>query len=177
MGNVAPPGFRYRAATPRDAVALTGLITSAMDTYRGFAGPGWKPPPPLQQETEMRTTLRRGDTRARVAFDADGGLVGFTGWTPAPSEDAPSDGAVARAHLWALFAAPPAWGTGLAEELHSWSIDGMRGHGYVSAQLWVVRENARARAFYEREGWSAAGGEMHNKQLALTMVRYERGLV
>lgn len=40
--------------------------------------------------------------------------------------------------------------------------------GYPSAVLWVVSENARARAFYEAEGWIADGTERDAE------VRYHR---
>jgi hypothetical protein len=33
----------------------------------------------------------------------------------------------------------------------------LRDEGFASATLWVLRDNPRARAFYEKAGWQATG--------------------
>jgi hypothetical protein len=52
----------------------------------------------------------------------------------------------------------------------------MRDSGRDCAQLWTPRDSGRARAFYEREGWSWSGDEVFNAHLRLDLVRYERRL-
>jgi ribosomal protein S18 acetylase RimI-like enzyme len=38
-------------------------------------------------------------------------------------------------------------------------ISFLRSEGYPSAWLWVLRDNPRARTFYEKAGWTFTGGE------------------
>jgi len=50
-------------------------------------------------------------------------------------------------------------------------LDGMQSAGVERALLWVGEENARARRFYEREGWRP-GGASRASPLGPTEVRY-----
>jgi len=38
-------------------------------------------------------------------------------------------------------------------------LEFLRDEGFTSATLWVLRDNPRARAFYEKAGWLATGKE------------------
>jgi GNAT superfamily N-acetyltransferase len=49
------------------------------------------------------------------------------------------------------------WGTGRAAVLHDAALSALRSRGDRTAYLWVLVENRRARAFYERLGWTEAG--------------------
>ncbi len=66
---------------------------------------------------------------------------------------------VGRGWLQRLFVREAAWGTGLAEELHTAALDVLRELGARRASLWCLAENARARRFYERRGWQLNGEE------------------
>ena len=70
-----------------------------------------------------------------------------------------------------LYVIPSAWGTGVATELMATALEGVAGE----AVLWVGEDNARARRFYEREGW-AADGEIRASALGPTELRYRRTL-
>ena len=166
------PDIRYRAATPRDATIVAELIAAGFATYRDFAPDGWQPRTSIQEEPEVYDRLNRGDVHARVAL-ADTRLAGFTGWMPA-SRGKPRRRIPVRAHLWSLFIAPTWWGTGIAAGLLHWSVTGMRDSGYETAQLWTPKAHARARAFYEREGWTASNLVQFSPELALDLILYER---
>jgi GNAT superfamily N-acetyltransferase len=125
----------------------------------------------MQEEPEVYDRLSRGDVHARVAL-ADPDLAGFTGWMPA-SHGRPRRRIPGRAHLWSLFVAPAWWGTGLAADLLAWSVSGMRESGYTEAQLWTPNAHARARAFYEREGWAPSGITRFSPELGLDVILYE----
>ena len=68
-----------------------------------------------------------------------------------PDRADPDDAATGE--LWMLNADPTAWGSGAAAALHRAACDELGARGHVEAVLWVVEQNARARRFYEREGW------------------------
>ena len=168
-------GLRYRAATPRDATIIAELTAAGFATYRDFAPDGWQPRSSMQEEGPVHDRLMRGDTHARLAFD-DSALVGVTGWMPALSTQPDRTPIPGRGHIWAVFVAQPWWGTGLASDLLAWSVATMRDSGHAAAQLWTPRDSERARAFYEREGWTTSGDAIFNADLALHVVLYEREL-
>jgi GNAT superfamily N-acetyltransferase len=77
--------------------------------------------------------------------------------------------------LRSLYVVPQAWGSGLAHDLMETALDAMRDRGAHEAVLWVVEANARARRFYEREGWSA-DGEARPSDVGPQELRYRRAL-
>lgn len=168
-------GVRTRAATPRDATIVAELVAAGFATYREFAPPAWQSRSSAQDEGAVYERLSRGDTHARLAFDS-AALIGVTGWMPALSRAPDRRRIPGRAHLWLLFVAERHWGSGLAPSLLDWSTTTMRDTGHTSAQLWTPRDSARARAFYEREGWTTSGEALFNADLALDVVLYERAL-
>ncbi len=88
-----------------------------------------------------RTPPRVADTAVAVADD--GSLLGFV--------------MVVGDEVEQVFVAPAARGTGLAPELLAEAERRVAAGGHSSAWLAVVVGNARARRFYERQGWSDAG--------------------
>ena len=59
--------------------------------------------------------------------------------------------------LAALYVVPGAWGSGTTRMLLGAVLTAMRERGAEDGFLWVGEANARARRFYEREGWAADG--------------------
>ncbi len=57
--------------------------------------------------------------------------------------------------LHGLYVVPEEWGTGVAGELHDAALAAMPDCPEV--RLWTLRENHRARRFYERRGWRLNG--------------------
>lgn len=88
-----------------------------------------------------------------VALGGDDRIDGFATVGHARDPDAPTSG-----QLWVLNLHPDAFGTGLATSLHSAALARLVADGHDDAYLWVARDNARARRFYEREGWAHDGG-------------------
>ena len=56
--------------------------------------------------------------------------------------------------VYAIYVVPEACGTGAGHALMQESLRRLREDGYGEGVLWVLDDNARARTFYEREGWS-----------------------
>jgi GNAT superfamily N-acetyltransferase len=80
------------------------------------------------------------------------------------------------AHLWMLFIREPWWGTGLASRLLALAVEEAGARGYDAMRLYTPAGQARARAFYEREGWAIAGEAMFEPMLGLELVEYRRPL-
>lgn len=80
------------------------------------------------------------------------------------------------AHFWMLFVRPSHWGTGLAGELHAEALREATARGFSSIRLFAAAGQARARRFYEREGWSAAGEAFEDPDFGMALVEYRRPL-
>ncbi|MBL8683016.1 MAG: GNAT family N-acetyltransferase [Myxococcales bacterium] len=89
-----------------------------------------------------------GNWNGVVALDDR--VVGFC--TAGDSRDDP-----AMSELWGINVDPDAFGTGAGQALLDATHTELDKRSQPVAMLWVVRENARARRFYERNGWSADG--------------------
>jgi GNAT superfamily N-acetyltransferase len=66
----------------------------------------------------------------------------------------------ARGEVYAFYLHPDAWGSGAAAALMARCHEYLTDTGYTEAVLWVLRDNPRARRFYENVGWSPTGREM-----------------
>jgi len=157
-----------RPARPDDAAVLSETLQIGFDGYREFAPPGWIPPD-VRSEAEIdrvRGRLLEPTTWAMVA--EDGGLpAGHAGYVPQP-------GAPGSAHLWQLFVRPPWWGKGVATALLAAAVSAAAAEGYGRMRFFTPRDQARARAFYEREGFAYTGWEAFEEAIGLVLVEYAR---
>jgi ribosomal protein S18 acetylase RimI-like enzyme len=60
--------------------------------------------------------------------------------------------------LYALYLLPAWWSAGVGRALMTSALDSLRGDRYRRVVLWVLADNARARRFYERAGFTLNGG-------------------
>lgn len=84
---------------------------------------------------------------------APGAVHGFSVVSACRDGDASDD--VGEVRL--LYVDPTAWGAGAGAALLRHAEDTLHGLGFDELRLWTLRENDRARAFYERQGWKADG--------------------
>jgi GNAT superfamily N-acetyltransferase len=59
--------------------------------------------------------------------------------------------------LQTLYVMPESWSRGVGSRLHDFALDRLRESNVREARLWTLAENHRARAFYEKRGWSLTG--------------------
>jgi GNAT superfamily N-acetyltransferase len=121
-----------------------------------------------------------------VASDQEGaGLIGYASFGPETDVlSAPwphpltmdgEDGSVAE--LYALYVRPAWWSTGTGRALMERVLAKTAGTGYRSIRLWVLRDNQRARRFYERAGFTPDGATNVLHGLGgVPEVRYRRSL-
>jgi len=143
----------------------------------------------------VRQTFRtRPDLRMMVAVAGTGdtrrpgdlpGIVGYasfgpetdvlTGQWPHPLTEAGRDGRIAE--LYALYVRPAWWSTGTGRALTDRVLAKTRSARYQSVVLWVLRDNTRARRFYERAGFAPDGATHVLERLGgVTEVRYRLAL-
>jgi RimJ/RimL family protein N-acetyltransferase len=105
----------------------------------------------------------------------DGGVAGFVDVGPTRDEHLDA-GEVAE--LYAIYLDPERWGHGYGRDLIVAAEAAMVDLGFGSAMLWVLEDNARARAFYEAAGWRPDGGRQLERIISTDLyeVRYAKTL-
>ena len=100
-------------------------------------------------------------------------LAGTAAYGPARQTETAGCGEVIS-----LYLLPDCWGRGLGKALLEAALERLWEMGCREVSLWVLEENRRARAFYERQGFSLSGAaldcEVGGKELR--EVRYVRCL-
>ena len=113
------------------------------------------------------------------------GVVGYASFGPetdvlgAPwPHPLTTDGKNGRvAELYALYVRPAWWSTGTGRALMERVLARTSRAGYLSITLWVLRDNRRARRFYERAGFAPDGAtNVLNGLGSVIELRYRRVL-
>lgn len=163
---------RIRQATPEDADAVARVVADGFATYRSFTPADWTPPDELELALGFAVQLRSRDLWCGVIEDG-GAIVGQVGLGPASQSRRPTT-EEGLAHLQNLFVVREHWGTGLATVLLDGAIEVARERGFVRIRLFTPVAQARARRFYEREGWTEAGAPFRDVSLPFEMIEYRR---
>jgi GNAT superfamily N-acetyltransferase len=159
---------------PADAEALARGAVEGVAGYVAFAPPGWVGPAFEEELAHTREVLADPDFHCLVA-ELGGAVVGQVTTVPA----AKAARAVAEpglAHLRNLYVDRAQWGTGVARALMQAAVDDATRRGFTALRLFVAEGQARARRFYEREGWRAEGEPFFDAVPGLSMVEYRRPL-
>lgn len=162
-----------RSATADDLMAVGRLHQrSRVAAYSSFL-----PPEALAEPTPDAMgrywTERWGwerDTHTLTVAERDGELAGFSYVGP------DDEGDPATGLLYAIHLEPAERGRGVGRQLMIHALDRIRVRGWRRAALWVLRENAHARRFYERGGWRPTGTERDDLigTSRTAQLRYER---
>ena len=181
-----------RSASAADAVQIAAVMRASWRAaYEGIIAP----------EIIDRVTAPDGGIRVRQSFrtrpwqktivaqtespQEQDEIVGYaffgpeqdvlgTPW-PHPPSTAGQQNRVAE--LYALYVHPDWWSTGTGRALMDRVLATVSAAGYLSVRLWVLRDNSRARRFYERVGFAPDGAIHALEGLGgVTEIRYRRSL-
>jgi GNAT superfamily N-acetyltransferase len=157
--------MRIRPASDSDAEAIAALVIAGDAAASDWAPAGWTPP---TYDAELEKAQAAVASRTRRTFIAEtGGDVG--GYASLELVNP------ALAELKRLFVRPEHWGIGIATALLDEVVATAYAEGWRSMRLFTPTANARARRFYEREGWHVAGARQH-EELGLELTEYRRAL-
>jgi GNAT superfamily N-acetyltransferase len=97
-------------------------------------------------------------------------VIGFAAYGPSRDENGAGE-------LYAIYVDPGSWSTGAGRALIE-RVEQELAERYEIGTLWVLEDNARARSFYERAGWSPDGGRKAEDRLGVRAaeVRYRKRL-
>jgi GNAT superfamily N-acetyltransferase len=181
-----------RAARAADAAVIATIRAQSWQAaYQGLI-----PAPQLARATGPGSVLRHSEAIRRelwtgmvIAAAGTGGadsgatVIGFASFGPERGPDgqrgpAPGPGHErARAELYAIYVIPEYWSTGAGRALMDAALRRAATVGYGSVSLWVLRDNRRARRFYERAGFTLTGdSDVLDDLGSVTEVRYEMRL-
>jgi GNAT superfamily N-acetyltransferase len=159
-----------RRATSADAEPLALGVIQGVEDYPSFAPPGWTGPSFEAELKHVREALADPDVCCLVA-ESGGGLLGQITLMPAMRAPHSVDDS-SLAHISNLFVRRDHWGVGLAFDLHRAALEAAGARGFTQLRLFVAAGQARARRFYEREGWLPASDPFDDPIPGLTMIEY-----
>lgn len=146
---------RDRHAREGDAGQIAGLQVAAWRAaYAGIL--------PAAELRALDTTALTGLWRDRIGAGTAGGaqvlvhddgrrIAGFSSFGPARDEDLGQRPDVEE--LYAFYARPDCWGTGVGRSLMRSTLSVWAERGTRAGYLWVLERNTRGRDFYRRGGW------------------------
>ena len=162
----------FRPATVDDAGRLAAVLVEGFDTFRAFAPADWQPPRTDDVARDMAARLEEPTIWCLLAEQRPH-VAGYVSLLPATDSRRPVDDP-RLAHFWMLFVRAPWWGSGLASRLHGEACRAALSRGFTTMRLFTPAGQARARRFYEREGWRLVDAPFVDPELGLSIVEYRR---
>lgn len=164
----------YRPSGLGDLEDLAATSVAGYQAYLSFAPAGWEPPTPAEETAWLARQLEPEGVWTDLALRG-GEPAGHLIAMPAAVSRVP-DPDPALGHLLHLFVRPAHWGSGVALGLHERGLAEASARGFAQLRLFTPAPHARARRFYEREGWEAAGPPRPEPEFGMDIVEYRRPL-
>jgi GNAT superfamily N-acetyltransferase len=163
---------RIRPATSEDALAIGTIhVNSWRATYRGMMPDAVLEDLSVDQRVERWHTRLSGPLAAgQICYvaEVDGAVTGFAFAGPSHDEGAAPE----TFEVFAIYLDPSCVGLGHGAALLGDVLREAAAQGAEAVTLWVLEANARARRFYERQGFVADGAETYDERLQARELRY-----
>lgn len=176
-----PPGI-IRPATNADVAKLAGVnLRSWQAAYRGIMPDAGLAGLTVSEFEAVWAENLAAAGRTNLLCEVDGAVAGFVSFGATRDKDgsaAEAGDAIRVGEIIGLYLDPPYWGMGQGRMLCDEALSALSAAGFGEVTLWVLRDNARARRFYERAGFVLEpGAQMYVQRwdVELPHVRYRRG--
>lgn len=169
---------RIREMTLADCEGVAEVrVGGWRSAYRGLIPQSYLDRLSVEEDAEWRRArLAQADGSVvnLVAEDPGGEIVGWACHGPYRDGEVRTE----EAELYAIYVHPDQVGRGVGRALLEESVARCSAAGHGRLLLWVLKENDRARRFYERAGFRADGAEepFEVDGVAVPEVRYTRPL-
>ncbi len=173
MGKSSPT---LRWATPADVKAIAEVhVRSWRSTYKGLIPDGFLSGLSVAKHVKMWTKNLQETSWRTLILEEEGQIIGFAGEGLARDEEF-SDGSTGEIH--GIYLLEDYWDRGLGWMLMTRALKELEMEGYKDVRIWVLKENERARAFYEKMGFVVDGATKveERKGFDLHELRYAREL-
>ncbi|MFJ4841184.1 GNAT family N-acetyltransferase [Streptomyces sp. NPDC088746] len=152
------PGVRTRDMTVDDCAAVADIrVRGWRRAYAGLIPQAYLDAMDVGEDAERRRAylMAEGGPVNLVAEAPDTTLTGWACYGPRRDESARPG----SAELYALYVHPDRIGTGTGRALLTEVIARARAEGFDGMSLWVLKDNTRARRFYEQARFRPDGAE------------------
>jgi ribosomal protein S18 acetylase RimI-like enzyme len=161
-----------REPTPTDAQALARLHVCAWQVgYRGLMPDAFLDGLSVDESERRWSATIAEEPSSTLVAEERGEVLGACRFGTSSDRNAPA----LTAEIYSLNVHPSAWGQGIGRGLLAAAADRLALLGFSHATLWVIHGNTRARALYERFGFTADGAQRTTSSLIgvpLREVRY-----
>ncbi len=153
-----------RPAVEDDLAAIAEIrVRSWQVAYRGIVPQGYLDSMRPEDDADRRRAWfvarrddgRRDDGRRDAVGIIAGHRAGWVAFGPYRDEDPPGR---RPGEVYAIYVHPDHWGCGVGQAMMRYAVGELRAARLAPVLLWVLEDNARARRFYEREGFRPDGG-------------------
>ncbi|MDT0566795.1 GNAT family N-acetyltransferase [Streptomyces sp. DSM 3412] len=152
----SPHELRIREMTPTDCRPVAEIRVAGWQTaYAGLLPQSYLDAMRVTEDAERRRELlsKPGNPVVNLVAERAGEIIGWAAYGPYRDGEVRTE----DAELYALYVRPGHWGGGVGEALLRTSTARCEAAGHGRVLLWVLKENARARRFYERHGFTPDG--------------------
>jgi GNAT superfamily N-acetyltransferase len=169
--------YQVRPATLRDAKAIAQVhVASAQAAYQGLMPDAHlKALSVEKRQAFWREAIDLCEPQVLVATEADQ-VVGFVGFDRSRDKGTPAT----TGEIWALYARPDLWDTGLGAALWEAARDGLLEEGCTKATLWSLWRNERALSFFDEAGFKIDKGSARTTEVGgskLEEIRLQRSII
>jgi GNAT superfamily N-acetyltransferase len=170
-------GVAVRPGTRQDQDAVAAVrVATWRSAYRGLVPDGFLDAmDPAAEGIRRRARYPEWPAEVYQYVAVSGGqVVGFVEGGRYRDPDDPTGGC---GEVYALYVLPQEQGRGTGTALLELALEHLRGAGLTPVLLWVLRDNAASRRFYQRRGFTADGaGHVYQAGgVPLPEVRYRLG--
>lgn len=161
----------------RDAKAIAQIyIASSQAAFRGLVPDAYLDAMSLEKsQSYWREAIDLCEPQVLVATEGDA-VVGFVGFDRSRDKGTPST----TGEIWAIYADPELWGTGVGVALWEAARDGLVEEGCTKATLWALWRNERVLSFLGEAGFKADKGSARTTDMGgskLEEIRMSRAIV
>jgi ribosomal protein S18 acetylase RimI-like enzyme len=166
-----------RPAEEGDLAAIADIrVRSWQAAYRGIVPQRYLDSmrPEVEANRRRAWLVSADDPRRDAIATVAGQPAGWVAYGPYRDDDAPTQ---RSGEVYAIYVHPHHWRRGVGRALIRYAVADLRAAGLAPVLLWVLEDNARARRFYERQGFRP-DGRRHMFEVGgvhLPEVRYREG--
>ncbi|WNZ07596.1 GNAT family N-acetyltransferase [Streptomyces sp. 11x1] len=173
--NDTPHDLGVREMTPADCRPVAEIRVAGWRTaYAGLVPRSYLDAMRVTEDAERRRELllKPGNPVVNLVAERAGEIVGWAAYGPYRDGEVRTE----DAELYALYVHPGHWGGGVGAALLRTCAERCEAVGHDRMLLWVLKDNVRARRFYEHHGFTPDGMEepFEVEGVEVPEVRYAR---
>jgi GNAT superfamily N-acetyltransferase len=173
-----PSIYSIRSATVTDARAIAEIHVHAWQAaYRGIMPESVLDSLSTDEREQFWLSVLETNARHNLVLEESARILGWAAFGPARDPDLDAQKIF---ELYGIYFHPLAWGHGLGRYLYKAAEEHMKRLPVEGVILWVLKENIRARKFYETMDFILEPNQikvLEREETQLPEVRYQKKLI